>query len=72
MRPAPAAVYGSQVRFISAAPSVRPVIEKLIGLPGAGSVNWPSVSKVRVPPAPEMSNGAPAVPPLTSSPAIDT
>src|SRR3954452_13516114 len=72
IRPTPAAVYGFQVMFISAAPSVRPVMLKVIGAPAAGSVNLPRLSKASDPLAPETSNGVPAVPPETSFPDIAT
>src|SRR5579863_396780 len=72
MRPAPALVYGFQLRFMSDAPSVNPGMVNAMGLPFAGLVNWPVLSKVIEPLAPEIGNGVPAVPPLISSPGIVT
>src|ERR1035441_5217820 len=57
---------------MSLAPSASPVMAMGMGAPSAGDVNWPLASKVRVPEAPEIAEGVPAVPPLTSSPGMLT
>ena len=57
---------------MSLAPSASPAMLNAIGVPSGGSASLPLLSNVRVPLAPEIETGVPAVPPLTSSPGMLT